>query len=616
MAKNFSTIAAEIISAVGGEQNIHSLVHCATRLRFVLKDPQKADKTGITHISGVISLVESGGQFQVVIGNNVAKVYAEILNIADIKTDCDSTCAQPNRLNRAIDFISSVFTPLIGIMVASGLVKGTTATLSLIGLLDMQSGAAKLLNTTGDAFFYFLPLALAFTAATKLKANPFLALGIAASLVYPGMVEATAGGQTLKLLGINFPLMNYTYSVIPVLIAVFLQSYVQRFFENILHEAIRSFLAPTFTLLLIVPLSFMLIGPLGAGIGYALAFSVDWMYVTSPLLTGLIMGGIWQILVIFGIHWSIVPIMINNLAISGYDILIPIVTGAGVLGQVGAAMGVFARTRRNELKTTAASASLSGLFGITEPIIYGITLRFKKPFIFGCIAGAVGGGIIGVGATKAFAFSFGGLLGFPTMIGNDSNVWAYALGMGVAFVLSFMLTYLFGYRDDEKNNLTENKIQRENSPLYYTLASPLSGKIYPLRSLSDPMFSSQALGKGIAILPDEGELRSPVKGVVSSVFGTGHAINIIADEGMEILIHIGIDTVQLNGKHFESFVKSGDPVEIGTLLAKFDQEAIKRAGFSLITPLIITNSEDYLDLIATDKTHIEQGQPLMKIIVN
>ncbi|QNS15712.1 beta-glucoside-specific PTS transporter subunit IIABC [Mannheimia bovis] len=615
MAKDFSKLAQSILQLVGSEQNIHSLTHCATRLRFVLKNALKADKDTLNQTAGVISVVESGGQFQIVIGNNVPKVYTEIMKIAKIESSNEADVEKPSLLNQVIDFISGSFSPLMGVLVATGLFKGLVSILVLSGVLTPQTGTHTVFNAIGDGFFYFLPIVLAFTAANKLSTNPYLAVAIAAMLLHPTMIASTSDGKAMDFLGFSLLQMNYIYSVMPILIAVFVQSYVLRWFENIFHESIRNFLAPFFTLLVVVPITLLIIGPFGVGLGDTLVAGINWLYESSALLTGLVLGAIWQVMVIFGIHWSITPVILNNLA-AGQDIILPIIGGATVLGQTGAVIGVFFKTRQAALKSIAGSASIGGLFGITEPIIYGVNLRFKKPFIFGCIAGAVGGAIIAVGGAKAFTFSFGGLLGFPAIIGEGSNIWAYVLGMLSAFVIGFVLTYLFGYKDPETQEQAVEKTEKfTNVELQkFSLISPLAGEVHKLSTILDPMFASEALGKGVAILPSIGELRSPVKGTVSSVFATKHAINIVSDEGMEILIHIGIDTVRLGGEYFEVFVKENDHIEAGQLLSRFDIEKISAAGYSLMTPIIIANSDDYLDVIASSNSQIRHGEQLIKVV--
>ncbi|WGE46081.1 beta-glucoside-specific PTS transporter subunit IIABC [Actinobacillus equuli] len=625
MAKDFSKLAGEIVQFVGGEQNIHSLVHCATRLRFVLKDKNKADKERLNQTAGVISVVESGGQFQVVIGNNVPKVYAEIMSQANIQAGSDADLPKPSLINRAIDFLAGSFTPLIGVMAGAGILKGLIAILQVAGWLDPASGTFTVLDAAASGTFYFLPVFLAFTAANKLKTSPFIAVGVAAALLYPSIVTISQSGKPLEFLGFQLATMNYAYSVIPILLAVWAQSYVQRIFENIFHESVRNFFAPACTLLVVVPLTLAVIGPIGGEVGSTIAAALAWLYETSPIATGIVVGGLWQVLVIFGIHWSIVPIMINNMSIIGFDLIGPL-TAAAVLGQAGATFAVFLKSRNKDIKAIAGSTTFSGVLGITEPLIYGITLRFKKPFICGVLGGAIGGAVIGWGGTKMFAFGFSGLLLYPVIIGEGSNIVTYSLGMAVAFIAAGILTYLFGYSDKmlpKQASAAEPKTipnvvkngEVSTIPLNkFNLVSPLEGNIQKLTEIADPMFASEALGKGIAIEPTKGELISPVNGTISSVFPTKHAYNIISDDGLEVLIHIGMDTVQLNGTHFETFVKDGDRIQVGQLLGKFDIENIKAKGYSVVTPIIIANSDEYLDVIVTNEPYIYQNEPLIKVL--
>ncbi|STY62265.1 beta-glucoside-specific PTS transporter subunit IIABC [Mannheimia haemolytica] len=623
MAKDFSKLAQDILRLVGGEQNIHSLVHCATRLRFVLKDREKANKAHLEQTAGVISVVESGGQFQIVIGNNVPKVYAEIMNIANIQASDTDELPKPSLLNRGIDFLAGSFTPLIGVMAGAGILKGLIAILQVSGLLDPTSGTFTVLDAAASSTFYFLPILLAITCAAKVKASPYIAVAVATALVYPSIVEVSSSGKPLDFLGFELATMTYTYSVIPILIAVWAQSYIQRFFENLWHEAVRNFFAPACTLLVVVPLTLAVIGPIGGAIGHGIAAVLAWLYEASPIATGLVVGALWQVLVIFGIHWSIVPIMINNMAVVGFDLIGPL-TAAAVLGQAGATFAVFLKSRNKDIKSLAGSTTFSGVLGITEPLIYGITLRFKKPFVCGVLGGAVGGAVIGWGGTKMFAFGFSGLLLYPVIIGEGSNIVMYTVGMVVAFITAGISTYLFGYSDamlpqtaDTTKAEKAQNAQVSTIPLEkFNVVSPLEGKLHKLNSIADPMFASEALGKGVAIEPTKGELLSPVNGTISSVFPTKHAYNIVSDDGLEILIHIGMDTVQLNGKHFESFVKDGERIQAGQLLGTFDLDAIKAAGYSIITPVIIANTDDYLDVIASQEAHIYQREPLLKVLLN
>ncbi|HGO5856303.1 TPA: beta-glucoside-specific PTS transporter subunit IIABC [Mannheimia haemolytica] len=623
MAKDFSKLAQDILRLVGGEQNIHSLVHCATRLRFVLKDREKADKAHLEQIAGVISVVESGGQFQIVIGNNVPKVYAEIMNIANIQASDTDELPKPSLLNRGIDFLAGSFTPLIGVMAGAGILKGLIAILQVSGLLDPTSGTFTVLDAAASSTFYFLPILLSITCAAKVKASPYIAVAVATALVYPSIVEVSSSGKPLDFLGFELATMTYTYSVIPILIAVWAQSYIQRFFENLWHEAVRNFFAPACTLLVVVPLTLAVIGPIGGAIGHGIAAVLAWLYEASPIATGLVVGALWQVLVIFGIHWSIVPIMINNMAVVGFDLIGPL-TAAAVLGQAGATFAVFLKSRNKDIKSLAGSTTFSGVLGITEPLIYGITLRFKKPFVCGVLGGAVGGAVIGWGGTKMFAFGFSGLLLYPVIIGEGSNIVMYTVGMVVAFITAGISTYLFGYSDamlpqtaDTTKAEKPQNAQVSTIPLEkFNVVSPLEGKLHKLNSIADPMFASEALGKGVAIEPTKGELLSPVNGTISSIFPTKHAYNIVSDDGLEILIHIGMDTVQLNGKHFESFVKDGEHIQAGQLLGTFDLDAIKAAGYSIITPVIIANTDDYLDVIASQEAHIYQREPLLKVLLN
>lgn len=617
MSKDFGTLASEIIRLVGGEANIHSLVHCATRLRFVLKDNSKPNKALLNQTVGVISVVESGGQFQIVIGNNVPQVYQEIMNRAHIQAGDESALPKVNLLNRAIDFLAGSFTPLIGVMAGAGILKGLIAILQVAGLLNPESGTYTVLDAIATSVFYFLPVLLAISAAQKLKTSVYLAAALATALLYPSIVAISQSGQPLNFLGFELATMNYAYSVIPILLAVWAQSHVARFFDGVWHESVRTFFSPACTLLVVFPLTLAVIGPIGGAIGQTLADGLSWLYNASSIATGMVMGAFWQVLVIFGVHWSVVPIMINNMSVIGYDLLGPL-TAAAVLGQAGATFAVFLKSKDTKIKSLAGSTTFSGVLGITEPLIYGITLRFKKPFICGMLGGAVGGAIIGAGGTKMFSFGFSGLLLYPVIIGEGSNLVTYTIGMAVSFACAGFLTYLFGYSDAMLNPAEAQSAlpSAEPSALNNTpeLFSPLQGEIIPLTKISDPVFASETLGKGVAILPSTGELRSPVNGIINSIFPTKHAITLVSNDGLEILIHLGIDTVQLKGAPFEVLVTANEPVTIGQPLARFDIAAIQAAGLSTVTPILIVNSENYFDVVASQEKNAKFGDLLLKIV--
>lgn len=622
---NNQDLAKQIITHVGGESNVISLVHCATRLRFKLKDKSKANKAALEKTQGVITVVESAGQLQVVIGNNVGLVYAQIMKDTNLEDDekkgGNTEKSNSSVLDKAIDLISGIFSPLLGAFAGAGLLKGLLALFVQLGWLDAANGTYIILNAAADSTFYFLPILLGFTSARKFQANPFVAVAIAGALVYPSILDAFNNAQQIAFLGIPVTLINYTSSVIPILLAVWILSYVEKLLRSIIHESVRNIFVPMLALVIVVPLTFLIFGPVGNTISQGVASGYTWVYNLSPLIAGIIAGAFWQVFVIFGVHWGFIPIMLNNLTTVGYDTMMPMLAAA-VLSQAGAGLGVFLKSRNKQTKALAGSTTIASVFGITEPLVYGITLKFKKPFIYACISGAVGGAIIGAGGGRGFGFAFPSLLAIPTYIG--SGFTATMIGMTVAFILAAVLVLVLGFNEDTEENTAAsgNSALGIAAPLpgseilvnKEVIVSPLDGKIIPLEQLPDEAIASGAMGKGIVIEPSSGRLTSPVNGTVTTVFPTGHAIGITSNNGAELLIHVGVNTVKLKGQFFDKKVKEGDRVKQGDLLLDFDVEQIRAAGFVTATPIIVTNSASYLDVLKTDKSEAKHNDYLLTVV--
>ncbi|MEK3876386.1 beta-glucoside-specific PTS transporter subunit IIABC [Paenibacillus sp. FSL M7-0420] len=614
-------LSKQIITLVGGEENVNSVFHCATRLRFKLKDNSKANKAALEKTPGVITVVENSGQFQVVIGNNVSQVFEQIMKETSLqdaeKSGSDESSESTGVLGKAVDIISSIFSPILGALAGAGILKGLLALILSLDWISAASGTYMILNAAADSVFYFLPVFLAVTAARKFKANQFVSIAIAGALIYPAVIAAVGSPDPLHFLGIKIVLINYSSSVIPIILAVWVQSYVERWFRSFIHESVRNILVPMFALLIVIPLTFLAFGPVGSLISDGLASGYTWLYNLSPLVAGAIAGAFWQVFVIFGVHWGFVPIMLSNIATLGQDTMLPILSAA-VLSQAGAVFGVFLKSRNPQLKALAGSSTLSAVFGITEPTIYGVTLKLKKPFIYACISGAIGGAIIATGGARALSFSLPGLLALPTYFGTGF-VWV-VIGILVAFVLAAVLVLVFGYEEPETDAAASVNLSATSGTTTPTLidkelvVSPLAGTLQPLDTLPDEAFASGAMGKGIVIEPSSGILTSPVNGTVTTVFPTGHAIGITSEGGAELLIHVGVNTVKLKGQHFTKKVKEGEKVVKGQLLLEFDLEAIRAAGFVTATPVIVTNSSQYLDVLKSTGTEVPSGEILFTLI--
>lgn len=626
MSKNQET-AKRVLSLVGGEKNVNSVVHCATRLRFKLKDESAAATEELKNDPDVIQVVQSGGQYQVVIGSHVGDVYKELLAQSSLgnETDEKSDAPKGNIFNQLIDIISSIFTPFLGAMAGAGVLKGFLTLALTMGWLAADSGAYLVLFAVADGIFTYLPILLAFTAAKKFNTNQFLAVCLAMALVHPS-INALAGTE-LSFFGIPVILgaSGYTSSVIPIILAVFVMQYVERFFKNVIPNALQVIVVPLAVFLVMTPLTFILIGPIGTVAGNLLGGAYNSIYGLSPLLAGAVMGGLWQVFVMFGMHWGFVPIMMLNLseAGGGIDSMMPMLLPA-VMAQGGAALAVFLKSKDVKLKGLSLSAALTSIFGITEPAVYGVTLPLKKPFIAACIGGAVGGAFVAFSGAKNYVFGLVSVFSLPGFIApgtNDtSGVVSAAIGTGIAIILAFVLTYVLGFDDPvqaEAAGAKEDDLKKGTATLgeqKIVLASPISGDILPLSEVKDDVFASGAMGKGLAIRPNDGSVYAPIDGEITTIFPTGHAIGITSKEGIELLIHIGMDTVELNGEGFETFVKTGDKITKGDLLVKFDAALIIGKGYSVETPIVVTNSNDFLDVLDLSQENVLHGEDFLVVV--
>lgn len=656
MAKNYDALAKTIIKDVGGKDNVISVVHCTTRLRFKLKDEKKANDDALKDTDGVVTVVKAGGQYQVVIGNEVADVYEAVLKEGGFSgggqvADDDLDDSNMSLMDKAIDLISGIFTPILGPMAAAGMIKGLTAMCASFGWLAKTSGTYEVLYAIGDGFFYFLPLILAITSAKKFKVDRFTAITIGAAMCYPAMVAMNSSKKVLfdlfngtflhsqvhaTFLGIPIISMNYTSTVIPIILAVWFASVVERWCKKWIPTVVKTFLVPFVTLLIVVPLTFLIIGPLATWIGNALAAITSAVYNFSPVLAGILLGSFWQVFVIFGVHWGFVAVMMSNIAALGYDPILGLSLGAS-FAQIGVVLAILLQTKDQKLKGIALPAFLSGIFGVTEPAIYGVTLPRKKPFVLSCIAAGIGGGLIGFFGTKMYMMGGMGVFVIPAAIGPktgvDMSVYGLMIAMAVSFVLGFILQIALGKKSvdqayDEKQAKTVQEVANQADTIAKAapslastsdlnvsteLVSPLAGELLPLSEVKDEVFSSGAMGEGVAVEPSEGVLHAPADGKVVMTFPTGHAIGMKTSDGAEILMHIGMDTVNLQGHGFETLVAKGDEVKAGDELVKFDIDAIHAKGYVLTTPIVVTNSKDYEKITVVSQGKVKVGQEILDL---
>ena len=626
-------LAEVIIEHVGGKDNIISLVHCATRLRFALKDESKANAEFLKKQAGIITVVQSGGQFQVVIGNSVADVFNVIMQLTNLneKPTNDAPPATPKGIvSKLIDLVSSIFIPALVVLVAGGIFKGIVAILQVMELVQADSPTLNFLNAIADAPFYYLPIILGFSAVKKFGGNPYVGMALGGALVHPSVVGMLGNKFELQTEFFSIPikLIPYPSSVFPIILAAWFYSLLERNLNKIMHDSFKKFIAPLFGLIITVPLTFAVIGPVVSFLSDTVASGIIYVYQLNSVIASMILAALWQVMVVFGIHWGLVPFAMNNISVYQEDFMIPILFPA-VFAQVGAVLAVMLRSKDPQVKTLASSSVLSGIFGVTEPAIYGINLPLKRPFIIGCISAMIGGGIVGYYHSVIYSFSFISIFSFLQLIpptGINEKFYAVVFGSLISFAVATLVTYLFGIPKDKKQN-NENEIENSDSNnnktdsdelvKTITIASPLTGQLIDLKEVNDVTFASGLMGKGAAIIPTIGEAVAPEDGEVVSLFRTKHAIGFQTKLGAEILIHIGIDTVKLDGQHFEAHVESGQKVKKGDRLVSFDIEAIKQAGFEVTTPIIITNSDDYIDVQCIfNQDNIQHGDALLALSAN
>ena len=616
--KNYEKLAKEIVRYIGGPENVNALVHCATRLRFKVKNTQNVDKKKLEQLEGVITVLDSGGQIQVVIGQHVADVYDTIFEVTDLKkenpSDAEESGEKKNLLNTFMDTISGIFAPVLGVMSGAGMLKALLILCTTFGWLKADMGTYRILYAAADGVFTFIPVFLAYTAAKKFRANEFVAVGVAAALLYPDLTAAYSAGEALTFLKIPVVLVSYTSSVIPIVISVYALSKLEKGLKKIVPTVCKTFLTPLLSLAIMVPATYLVIGPIADTAGKALASGYTGLVGLNPVIAGGLLGLIWPAAVMFGVHWGFVPIVMNNIAEYGRDTLFTI-TGPNNMAQAGATLGVFLKTKDKSVKELAGPAALSAvLAGITEPAIYGVTLRFKRPFFIGAVFSGIAGAIVAAAGTGAPTLLGTSILTLPGYIGV--GFVGFLIACAIAYFGSAIVTYFFGYSDDMLPKKEEKKEEpQEIIPAKdEALLAPVSGKVIPLSEVRDEAFAGGILGQGAAVIPENGEICAPCDGVISVMYPTGHAVGIKSDIGAEILIHVGMDMVTLNGSCFDVKVKAGDHVKAGQLLVRADIEGIKKEGLDITTPVIVANTADYMQIKTVAEESVKSGEVLLNCV--
>ena len=602
--RDYEKLAVDIVDAVGGKENIVNATRCATRLRLVLKETPKDANKKVSGLTGVITVVENNGQFQVVIGTHVGKVFDKVQTLVDLDETSSEDAPKGSIVNRVIATMSAVFAPFIYILAAAGLLQGCLIIINMINPGFASTGTYEVLSFISWAPFTFLPIFIAITASKHFKCNTFIAVACCAALVSPdwaSIASRIAGGETVTFLGIGLAETTYTSTVLPPLFLVLALSYLEKFVDKVIPEVVKSLFTPFICILVMVPLTILVIGPVSDGVATAIANGYNALYNFAPVIAAAVIGGFWQVVVIFGVHWGVTPMVLANFDMYGQDTFQAFQTMA-VVAQMGAAFGVFLKSKRQETKSVALSAGITGIFGITEPTIYGVTLRFKKPFICACISGAVAAAAV-ASLFNSVYYVYAGLPGLLTVVNaigaNPTSIVGELIGCAIAIIGSIVLVQIVGFDEGQASDEENQEVKAMDEVAATVLAgtkeikSPLSGKVIALSEIDDPVFAGGAMGNGIAIEPTDNKVYAPFDGEIEFIAESKHAIGLKSEDGVELLIHVGMDTVQMDGKGFDVKVKANEKVKAGELLLEFDKEAIQKAGYSLITPVVITNSFEF-----------------------
>ncbi len=611
-------LASTLLMLVGGKQNIVAVEHCMTRLRFNLKDSSQADTQKILNIQGIISVVDKGGQYQIVIGNTVKDVYKEFIKLGDFQNN-EISDEKKGIVNKILDTISGIFIPIVPALAGAGMLKALLALLTMLKVVAPDSQTYQFLNFMGDSVFYFMPIIIAASASKKFHVNQFVAMGIGAILMHPtfmNMIAVAKESQTgLEVFGLPVSLVSYSSSVIPIILAIWFMSYVEPITDRYMPKSIRIFMTPLITMLVVGIATLVAIGPLGNICGQLLGDAIGMLNHYVSWLVPLLVGTFTPLMVMTGMHYGLIPIGINLLATTGFDT----VAGPGMMvsniAQGGASLAVAFRCKNTEIKSLAASAGISAVCGITEPAMYGISLRFKKPLIAAMIGGGAAGLFIGIMGVGRYAQVSPGLFALPIFLGEKgiSNLIYAIIGCAIAFIVSFIISFILGI-DEPKEDVKLNE-QKEIKLDDEEIFAPLKGQVISLDKVNDSVFSSGSLGKGMAIIPSEGKIYAPADGTISAFFETGHAIGVTSKHGAEILIHVGIDTVNLKGKYFYPKVKQNEQVKKGELLLEFDLNKMKEEGYDCTTMIIVTNSQQYTSVQSVKIDEADKNKELMILTI-
>ena len=629
MKKDYAEIADTLIAALGGKENITRLFHCMTRLRFYVKDRTKIHEKEILKVSGISGVNWHEDQFQVIAGNEVNEMYKALENKGVPTDDAPATESQSSKsvVSKIIDSITGCMTPMIPALTAAGMIKVVLSLLTTFHLVTDTSSTYQVISMIGDVTFYFMPFLIAANAAKVFRVNQSLALFIAGVYLSPAFVSMVASDVAITLFGLPITKATYSYSVIPVILMVWITHYIELLVDRITPKMVKLILNPTLVILISAPIALIVVGPLGTIIGNGLAVAINFLSAKLGFIIVGILAATFPFIVMTGMHHALTPIGLNAIATGGTDSLIFVSQVCANIAQSGSSFAVAVKSKDENMKQLASAAGVSALMGITEPALYGVTLKLKRPVVAAAIAAGIGG-IVGGLLHVSLYIAQNCIMAIPAFIGEKgmSNLLYGIIMIVVSFVASFVLTFIFGFEDaepEQEEKKTESKEaektqQNNTKPLVekIELCAPVSGTVKALSDVPDKTFAEKVLGDGAAIIPEEGKVYAPADGTVANIMDSKHGIMFVTDSGAEVLIHIGLDTVNLKGKYFKSYVSDGDKVKKGTLLVEFDLEAIKGEGYNLITPMVVTNISDYIKAVCMEKenTAINAGDKFLTVV--
>lgn len=615
MSKKYEKLAQEIVEKLGGKENISDAYHCQTRLRFKLIDEQKVDKEELEELDGVATYLVNAGVHQVVIGTHVKDVFEEIDKKVDVSEQNKAPSDKKSVFNIIIEFVAGTFQPIIPALSGAGMVKAVLALLVVFKIVSVESQTYYLLNLFADGVFFFLPMMLAFTVAQKLRCNPILAASVAAMMMHPNWGTLVAAGEPVKFFYIiPFNLATYTGSVIPILLIILVQSYVEKFLNRVIPKSVELVFVPMLTFLIMGTLAFSVLGPIGSIIGGYLAGFFMFLSMNASWVPAVLIGGFLPIMVMFGLHNGVAPLGVMQMAELGYDSIFGPGCVCSNIAQATASVVVAFRTKDKKMKQLAVSGSITAYMGITEPTLYGVNLPKKYPLVAAMIGGGAGGLYAGLTNTHRFATGSSGLPAILLYIGDNSMVffWNIVIALLISAVVSAVLTYILSFKFEKEVDLPSVKeVILEDA----TVSNPIKGNIIPLNEVKDGAFASGALGKGFAIEPIEGKVIAPFNGKIEAVFPTKHAIGLVSETGIELLIHVGLNTVELKGQYFDTLVEPGQTVKKGQAILNFDLEKIKESGYETQVPVVITNSPQYSSIELTNKGKLLNNEEVLIVKV-